>query len=150
MLVAGAIAVTGCGGDDKSDSPAATTPTVTTLQTPTQPAQAARPAKPDVLDDTAQRLRRGGYDVAALDVNPPAIAARRVGDNVLLYAYRTPAAAEDGAAVIKNAIKANPNRGVIDTEGRRVYFIGEKQDLTAAKRAAFADLVDVGEGRTSP
>jgi hypothetical protein len=150
LVLAAALAAGGCGGDDKSNTPAASTPTVTTLQTPTLPAPAAVAAKPDVLDPIAKRLRDGGYKVAGLDVSAPAVAARRVGDHVLLYAYKTSAAAEDGAAVIKRAIRQNPKRGVLDTEGTRVYFFGDRKDVTAAERASFADLVDVGEGRISP
>jgi hypothetical protein len=142
------VAAAGCGGgDSKSDTTAA--PTVTTLRTTTVP-PAAAPAKSDSLDKTAQRLRSGGYEVSRLDVNPPAIAARKVGDHVLLYAYRSAAAAQAGAGVIKAAISAHPKRGMLDTEGARVYFFGDKQNLTDAERASFADLVDVGEGRTSP
>jgi hypothetical protein len=149
LVLAAALAAGGCGGgDDKSTTTAAPTPTVTTLTTPTEPVIA--PSRSRVLNDAVSRLRKGGYKVARLDVNPPAIAARRVGDHVLLYAYKTPAAAKAGAGVIKAAISEHPNRGALDTEGSLVYFFGNAQDLTPAERASFADLVDVGEGRTSP
>jgi hypothetical protein len=148
LVLVGAVAAAGCGGgDSKGETTAA--PTVTTLKTTTAP-PAAAPARSDSLDRTAQRLRSGGYTVSRLDVNPPAIAARKVGDHVLLYAYRSAAAAQAGAGVIKAAISEHPKRGMLDTEGARVYFFGDNQDLTDAERASFADLVDVGEGRTSP
>jgi hypothetical protein len=148
LVLAGAMAAAGCGGGDGGATTTAA-PTVTTLQaTTTQPA--AAPAKPDALDGTAQRLRTGGYTVTRVDVNPPALAGRRVGAHVLLYAYKSAAAAQAGAGVIKAAISEHPKRGALDTEGARVYFFGDKQDLTDKERASFADLVDVGEGRTSP
>ena len=149
LVLLAALAAGGCGDDN--ETPAASTPTVTTLQTPTQTTtQAAKPAKPDALDDVALRLTRGGYTVAALDVSPPAVAARRVGSNILLYTYNTTDAAKAGADVITKAIRKNPKRGLLDVEERRVWFIGATHDITAAERAAFSDLVDVGEGRKSP
>jgi hypothetical protein len=149
LVLAAAVAAGGCGGgDNASKTTAAPTPTVTTLTTPAEPAPAS--SRSLVLDNAVSRLRRGGYNISQLDVNPPAIAARKVGDHVLLYAYNTPAAAKAGANVIKAAISEHPRRGVLDTEGSLVYFFGDAQDLTAAERASFADLVDVGEGRTSP
>jgi hypothetical protein len=149
LVLAGAVAAAGCGGGDGTSDTATAAPTVTTLQaTTTQPAPA--PRRPDALDRTAQRLRSGGYAVSRLEVNPPAIAARKVGEHVLLYAYKSAAAAQAGAGVIRSAISEHPKRGALDTEGARVYFFGDQQDLTAKERASFADLVDVGEGRTSP
>jgi ABC-type glycerol-3-phosphate transport system substrate-binding protein len=149
VLAAGVLAA-GCGGaDKKSTATAAPTPTVTTLTTQ-EPAPAPAPSRSQVLDDAVSRLRKGGYKVTQLDVNPPAIAARKVGDHVLLYAYKTPTDAKAGAGVIKAAISEHPKRGLLDTEGSLVYFFGDARDVTAAERASFADLVDVGEGRTSP
>jgi hypothetical protein len=149
LVLAAALVAGGCGGGDKkSKTTAAATPTVTTLTTPAAPAEA--PSRSLLLDNAVSLLRKGGYNVTQIDVNPPAIAARKVGDHVLLYAYNTPAAATAGGKVIKAAISENPKRGVLDTEGSLVYFYGDAHDLTAAERASFADLVDVGEGRTSP
>ena len=149
LVLAAAVVAGGCGGaDKKSKTTAAPTPTVTTLTPPAAPAPAK--SRSIVLDNAVSLLRKGGYDVTQLDVNPPALAARKVGDHVLLYAYNTPAAATAGAKVIKAAISEHPKRGVLDTEGSLVYFFGDAHDLTPAERASFADLVDVGEGRTSP
>ena|SRR6476646_8104558 len=146
LVLTAALAAGGCGGGSKSDakSATATTPAATTPRTSTQP---AGPVKAGSAAEATRRLRLGGYSVSEIDVNPPATAARKVGDHVLFYEYKTPAAAKDGAAVIKDAIKAHPERGVLDVEGRRVYFVGQTHAVTAKERAAFADLVDVGEGR---
>jgi hypothetical protein len=108
------------------------------------------PAKPAVAGSIAeaeQRLKSHGYSVAALAVNPPAKAARKVGGHVLMYEYASPAAAQQGAKLIRSAVRQNPKRGLADAEGRRVYFLGEPRDITVQERAAFADLVDVAEGR---
>lgn len=149
LVLTAAVVAGGCGGADKqSKTTAAPTPTVTTLTPPAAPVPSR--SRSLVLDNAVSLLRKGGFGVTQLDVNPPAIAARKVGDHVLLYAYNTPAAAKAGAGVIKAAISEHPKRGVLDTEGSLVYFFGAAQDLTAAERASFADLVDVGEGRTSP
>jgi hypothetical protein len=146
VLVTG-IAAAGCGGG-KSGGKQGGTPTSTGVQTvtpvTTQPAAAARAGS---IEEAEQRLKSRGYTVSALAVNPPAKAARKVGGHVLMYEYASPAAAKQGAKVIRDAVKANPKRGIADAEGRRVYFIGEPRDVTVAERAAFADLVDVAEGR---
>ena len=148
-LVLAAVVAAGCGGGDKKNkTTAAPTPTVTTLTTPAAPAD--KPSRSLVLDDAVSLLRKGGYTVSPLDVNPPAIAARKIGDHVLIYAYNTPTAAAAGAKALKAAIAEHPKRGVFDTEGSLVYFFGDAHDLTPAERASFSDLVDVGEGRTSP
>ncbi|HTN24527.1 MAG TPA: hypothetical protein VL120_11105 [Solirubrobacteraceae bacterium] len=149
LVLAAAVVAGGCGGsDNKSKTTAAPTPTVTTLTTPAAPAPG--PSRSLVLDNAVSLLRKGGYTVTQIDVNPPAIAARKIGDHVLIYAYNTPAAASAGAKALKAAIGEHPNRGVFDTEGSLVYFFGDAHDLTPAQRASFADLVDIGEGRTSP
>jgi hypothetical protein len=101
-------------------------------------------------EEAARRLRTGGYTVSNMDVNPPAIAARKVGDHTLLYEYTTPAEAKKGAKIIRTAVSPQPGRGIVATEGRRVYFLGFTHTITASERAAFSDLVDVGEGRTAP
>ncbi len=145
LVLAAGLATGGCGGGD--DSPSTTTaplaPTITSLATTTP----AAPAKPGSAEEAARRLRAGGYTVRQLDVNPPPTAARKVGDHVLLYEYKTPAAARAGALTLKAAIKENPDRGLTDVADRLVYFLGEAHAITAAERASFADLVDVGEGR---
>jgi hypothetical protein len=148
VLAAGLVAA-GCGGgDDKGGKAAATTAKTTTAATTTQPGAEAAPA--GSAEEAAQRLRAGGYTVSKLDVNPPAIAARKVGDHVLLYEYTTPDEAKKGEKLIKDAVTPQRNRGIVETEGRLVYFLGYPHPITASERAAFADLVDVGEGRPSP
>jgi hypothetical protein len=147
VLVLAATLAAGCGGSDGSGRAAPTTATTTTARTTT--AQAA-PAPAGSAEEAARRLRSAGYTVSKMDVNPPAIAARKVGDHTLLYEYTTPAEAKKGAKVIRQAVSQQPGRGVIDTEGRLVYFLGFTHTITASERAAFSDLVDVGEGRTSP
>lgn len=149
LVLAATAAAAGCGGGDKNDN--ATTATIgiaTTPQATTTPS--GRPAPRGSAEEAAQRLRKGGYTVTKMDVNPPAIAARKVGDNVLFYEYTTPAEAKKGAATIRSAVSATPGQGVTRTEGRLVYFVGYRHKITAKERAAFADLVDVAEGRTSP
>jgi hypothetical protein len=146
VLVAG-IAVAGCGGGDGGGNGDATTlsKTVRTITpTATQPTVAATPGS---IEEAEQRLKAGGYTVSRLDVNPPALAARKVGNNVLMYEYADAAAAKKGAGVIKDAVSDRPKRGVLDTEGRRVYFLGQPQTITEQQRASFKDLVDVAEGR---
>lgn len=148
LVLAAALGAAGCGGGDGGGTTTATATTArTTAQAATQPTSRAVAGS---AEEAAQRLRAGGYSVSQLDVNPPALAARKVGNQVLLYEYQDAAAAKKGAAVIKDAIKDRPDRGVVDAEGRRVYFLGETHPVTARERAAFSDLVDVGEGRTSP
>lgn len=146
VLVAG-VAAAGCGGGGGNDS-ATTTSTTTTAQTTvptaTQPAVAAEPGS---IEEAEQRLKSGGYTVSKLDVNPPAKAARKVGNNVLMYEYPDAAAAKKGAGVITDAVSDRPKRGAVDTEGRRVYFLGQPQAITEKQRASFKDLVDVAEGR---
>jgi hypothetical protein len=80
-------------------------------------------------------------------VNPPATAERVVGNNVLLIEYPDAAAAKKGAGVLTDAVRDRPKRWMADTEGRRVYFLGQPQTLTEQNRASFKDLVDVAEGR---
>lgn len=149
VLVAGAAAA-GCGGgggdgNDSATTTTSTTPTAqTTVPTTTQPAVAAKPGS---IEEAEQRLKSGGYTVSKLDVNRPATAARKVGNNVLMYEYLDAAAAKKGAGVITDAVSDRPKRGVVDTEGRRVYFLGQPQAITEKQRASFKDLVDVAEGR---
>jgi hypothetical protein len=150
VLAAAAVGAAGCGGSSKTDSGAATTAKTTAAQTATQPAAPAKPAAAGSVDEAAQRLRQGGYTVSKLAVNPPAVAARKVGDHVLLYEYRDAGAAKKGANVIAAAVAGQPGRGLADIEARRVYFLGYTHKITTQERAAFADLVDVGEGRSSP
>ncbi|MEA2129066.1 MAG: hypothetical protein QOJ85_1957 [Solirubrobacteraceae bacterium] len=136
------VAAAGCGGgsDTKDDNP---TSTGVQTVTPTP----AKPAVAGSIAEAEQRLKSHGYTVAALAVNPPAKAARTVGGHVLMYEYASPAAAQKGAKLIRSAVSQNPKRGLADAEGRRVYFLGEPRDITVQERAAFADLVDVAEGR---
>jgi hypothetical protein len=149
LVLAAALGAAGCGGDAKSNSGAATTARTTTAPTATQPAAAATAAAGSV-EEAAQRLRQGGYSVSKLAVNPPALAARKVGDHVLLYEYQDAGAAKKGAKVIADAVAGQPGQGLADIEARRVYFLGYTHKITTQERAAFADLVDVGEGRSSP
>jgi hypothetical protein len=149
LVLVAALGAAGCGGDDKKSDAAQTTPTAPS-DAPAlgvQQTAPAEPAKAGSAEEAARRLRSSGYTVSQLDVNPPARAARKVGDHVLLYEYADGDAAKAGASVITGAIKDRPERGVVDTEGRRVYFLGEARAVTAREKAAFADLVDVGEGR---
>ena len=145
VLAAGLVAA-GCGGDGggkAASTTARTTPAATTTT-------AAEPAVAGSAEEAARRLRAAGYTVSKMDVNPPAIAARKVGDHALLYEYTTPAEAQKGAKVIADAVKPQGGRGIVTTETRRVYFLGFTHKITAQERAAFADLVDVAEGRTAP
>jgi hypothetical protein len=151
LVLAATAAAAGCGGGgDNTDKPASTVTTgiVTTPAPRTTPS--GQPAPDGSAEQAAQRLRKAGYTVTKMDVNPPAIAARKVGNNVLLYEYTTPAEAKKGAQTIRKAVTATPGRGLAETEGRRVYFVGYTHKLTAKEKAAFADLVDVAEARTSP
>jgi hypothetical protein len=150
VLAVATAAAAGCGGgdDDTKGAATATTGSATTPAATTTPS--GRPAREGSAEEAAQRLRKGGYTVTKLDVNPPAIAARKVGDNVLLYEYTTPADAQKGAQTIRAAVSATPGQGATRTEGRRAYFVGYRHKITAKEKAAFADLVDVAEGRTSP
>jgi hypothetical protein len=148
LVLLAALGAAGCG--DSGAKSAATTSTATAATTTPALVPPARPAAPGSAEEAARRLQEAGYTVSKLAVNPPARAARRVGDQVLLYEYATPAAAKAGARVITTAIKDRPERGVVDTERRRVYFLGEQRAITPKERASFADLVDVGEGRSSP
>jgi hypothetical protein len=146
VLVAG-VAAAGCGGGDgkaKNTATTSSTTVQTTVPAATEPAVAAKPGS---IEEAEQRLRSGGYTVSRLEVNPPAKKARKVGNNVLLYEYADAAAAKKGAGVIRDAVSDRPKRGALDTEGRRVYFLGQPQTITAQQRAAFKDLVDVAEGR---
>ncbi len=147
LVLAAALGAAGCGGDDATSETATATTARTTAKTSTQPVRAAVAGS---AEEAAQRLRAGGYSVSGLDVNPPAISARKVGDHVLLYEYQDADGAKQGAGVIKDAVKDRPDRGIVESEGRRVYFLGEQRAITAPERAAFADLIDVAEGRTSP
>jgi hypothetical protein len=149
LLVLAATAVAaGCGGgDDKQTATVATGSTTAPAVTTTPRGE---PAPKGSAEEAAERLRKGGYTVRNLDVNPPAIAARKVGNNVLFYEYTTPDQAKRGAQTIRDAINTIPGRGVLVTEGRRVYFVGYTHKITAKEKAAFADLVDIAEGRTSP
>jgi hypothetical protein len=153
LLVLAAItaAAAGCGGgdDEKGGAATATTGIATTPAASTTPS--GQPAPKGSAEEAAQRLRKAGYTVTKMDVNPPAIAARKVGDNVLFYEYTTPAEAKRNEQSLRDTVdKATPGRGLLRTEGRRVYFVGYTHKLTAKEKAAFADLVDVAEGRTSP
>jgi hypothetical protein len=138
----------GGGGDKNDNATTATTGIATTPQAATTPS--GRPAPQGSAEEAAQRLRKGGYTVTKMDVNPPAIAARKVGDNVLFYEYTTPVEAKKGAETIRSAVTVTPGQGVTRTEGRLVFFVGYRHKITAKEKAAFADLVDVAEGRTSP
>lgn len=146
VLLAG-VAAAGCGGGGDGRDGATTSSTTsvqTSAPTSTQPAVAAKPGS---IEEAEQRLKSGGYTVSRLEVNPPAKAARKVGNNVLMYEYADAAAAKKGAGVITDAVSDRPTRGVVDTEGRRVYFLGQPQTITAQQRASFKDLVDVAEDR---
>src|SRR5690349_16345482 len=87
VLAAATAAAAGCGGgdDNSKDAATATTGIGTTPAAATTPS--GQPAPKGSAEEAAQRLRKGGYTVTKMDVNPPAIAARRVGDNVLVYEY---------------------------------------------------------------
>jgi hypothetical protein len=150
VLAATTAAAAGCGGGDDNSKAAATATTGIATTPPAATTPSGQPAPKGSAEEAAQRLRKGGYTVTKMDVNPPAIAARRVGNNVLFYEYTTPAEAQKGARTISAAVSATPGQGVTRTEGRRVYFVGYRHKITAKERAAFADLVDVAEGRTSP
>jgi hypothetical protein len=150
VLATTTAAAAGCGGGDDNTKAAATATTgiATTPAAATTPS--GQPAPKGSAEEAAQRLRKGGYTVTKMDVNPPALAARKVGDNVLFYEYTTPAEAQKGAHTIRAAVSATPGQGVTRTEGRIVYFVGYRHKITAKEKAAFADLVDVAQGRTSP
>jgi hypothetical protein len=115
MLAAAAAA--GCGGSDNKSAKAVATPAKTTTTTAT--ATTAPTAAAGSAEEAARRLRTGGYTVSNMDVNPPAIAARKVGDHTLLYEYTTPAEAKKGAKIIRTAVSPQPGRGIVATEGRR-------------------------------
>jgi hypothetical protein len=146
LVLAATTAAAGCGGGN--DKPGKTT--ATTAKAPTTTSASAKPAPAGSAEEAARRLRAGGYTVSKMDVNPPAIAARKVGDHTLLYEYTTPAEAKKGAKTIKDAVGPKSDRGIVQTIGRRVYFLGFTHAITDSERAAFGDLVDVAEGRPSP
>jgi hypothetical protein len=156
LVLVAAAAATGCGGGGGKDNAATTAAPSKTVAataapaataTATTPAEPATPAKAGSVAEAAQRLQKGGYTVTKRDVNPPAVAERGVGNNVLVIEYADSAAAKTGAGVLKGAVSDRPKRAIVDTEDRLVYFLGQPTPITAKERAAFKALVDVGEGR---
>jgi hypothetical protein len=150
MLAAATAAAAGCGGGDDNTKASATATTGITTTPAVTTTPSGRPAPKGSAEEAAQRLRKAGYTVTSMDVNLPAIAARRVGNNVLFYEYTTPAEAQKGAQSLRAAVSVTPGQAVARTEGRIVYAVGYRHKITAKEKAAFADLVDIAEGRTSP
>jgi hypothetical protein len=147
VLIAGAAAA-GCGGGNggakttaTATATAAAKPATTTATVP------APPTTPGSIQEAEQRLRQAGYTVTGLDVNPPALAARKVGDQVLMYEYASTAAAIKGRDEIRRAVAQRPNRGVAVSAKRRVYFLGQPHAITPAERKSFQTLVGIAEGR---
>jgi|GEM_PF-3628715 len=156
LVLVAALGAAGCGGGDKGKSGGATTATAPALGTSTAPgatttapatAESTSPAEPGGVEEAARRLRKAGYIVSQLDVNPPATGARKVGDHVLMYEYKDIAGAREAAGLLRSAIADRRNRGEIARVGLRLYFLGQPRTITDAETVDFRKLVNTAEAR---
>jgi hypothetical protein len=143
VVVVLGLAIAGCGGSGDKETTASTV--ARSIPPPTTPSQQQLAKRPG-LRDVKRRLRRAGLFPVEVDLGLDHTGAIEVR-HVDAIDFRTQAAINKYKAFLANFFRAKPDGFTSRTFGKRLYWTGDEQPLTAAQLRNFRRIVRIGQGQ---